>query len=143
MSPSLLTVIPSGNRELCAHVETWKGLKDWVRVPVVEGFCTASPGDLSTRPFSPAFAGYTGPSGGFVAKALMPQAGLTSGVAEPSRLYFLKSKMPPDRIWFPQLGQRPYDACMCPSHQCQETVRQTSDPHLQVTKDCRVQLSHP
>lgn len=55
-----------------------------------------------------------GPSGDFVAKALMPKSGLTSGVADPSRLYFPKSKMPPNLIWFPQLVQRPYGCLRMP-----------------------------
>ena len=33
MSLSLLTVIPSGNRELSAQVETWEGLEDSAGLP--------------------------------------------------------------------------------------------------------------
>ena len=131
MSLSLLTVIPSGNRELSAQVETWEDLKDLAGLPGPLPAAPRAPPDLvagsshtaqETRAhglLSAAFAGCAGhvmrPSGGFVGRrrcALRPGAGLTNAVVEPGRLNFLRRVWPPSYIWL-QLAQRPFQMPTC------------------------------
>lgn len=146
MSLSLLTVIPSGNRELSAQVETWEGLEDSAGLPGPLPTAPRGPPDRvagsshtaqETRAhglLSAAFAGCAGhvmrPSGGFVGRrqcALRLGAGLTSAVVEPGRLNFLGRVWPPSYIW-PQLVQRPFQMPTCAlgsSHLPQERAMQT------------------
>ena len=126
---SLLTVIPSGNQELPAQVETWEGLEDSAglpgplpaapRVPRPGGReLTHSPGNPSTWATERSICGMCWACNetfwrlcGKARCALRPGAGLTSAVVEPGRLHFLRRVWPPSYIWL-QLAQRPFQMPM-------------------------------